>query len=118
MEFSAATIRLGVSDTTIASLYVRYGSQYICEKNDLIKIRKYYSGTVIFCGDYNAQHTMLGTAITDARRSSLLQVILHQHLVALYDGCSTFIRPDVQRSVFDLSLAPQDTDLAWCLEPD
>ncbi|XP_037577007.1 uncharacterized protein LOC119459265 [Dermacentor silvarum] len=105
-ECVAVTVRVGSTDTCVASVYVRAGKRWDTEF--IVRLCDRVGGDLVVCGDFNSHHSAWGCARDDANGRSLLESVLRAGLFVANTGSVTF----------DLSLVSERCHYVWRRSPD
>lgn len=118
IECCAVRVRLGDSDTTVASIYVRPSRPW--NPASLLTLAQRLGKDFLLCGDVNAHHTAWGSRRCCPRGQGLWDVVNQLGLSILNTGAPTFIRRAAQvvLSAIDVSLATEGCNYTWAPLPD
>ncbi|KAH7959372.1 hypothetical protein HPB49_010624 [Dermacentor silvarum] len=116
VECVAVTVRVGATDTCVASVYVRSGrrwdTEFVCRLSDRV------GGDLVVCGDFNSHHTAWGSNHIDCSGRGLLDSVLRAGLLIANTGAVTFVRRGCAGSAIDLTLVSDRCHYAWRRNPD
>ncbi|KAH7979081.1 hypothetical protein HPB49_008011 [Dermacentor silvarum] len=116
VECVAVTVRVGATDTCVASVYVRSGrrwdTEFVCRLSDRV------GGDLVVCGDFNSHHTAWGSNHIDCSGRGLLDSVLRAGLLIANTGAVTFVRSGCAGSAIDLTLVSDRCHYAWRRNPD
>ncbi|XP_037577084.1 uncharacterized protein LOC119459352 [Dermacentor silvarum] len=115
-ECVAVTVRVGPTDTSVASVYVRPGRRWDTELVGRLADR--VGGDLVMCGDFNSHHTAWGSSRDDDNGRRLLDVLLRAGLLVANIGSATFARRGCAGSAIDLSLVSERCHYIWRRSPD
>lgn len=100
-------VHLNVNNVTIASIYKP--PNVIATKRDWDNIFSQFSAPTIFCGDFNAHHSLWGCCSNNNQGNRLVDAIDGTNLVVLNDGNPTRVTSPFQLpSAVDLTLVTSD----------
>ncbi|XP_077531268.1 uncharacterized protein LOC144143377 [Haemaphysalis longicornis] len=110
MECAAMTLRMGTTDTTVASVYIR--PQKPWHAAALCQLCANLGSDAVLCGDFNAHHPAWGSHGATRRVREPLDAAITSGLHVANTGSTTFVRPcrhrgTVQQSCIDLTLVMQ-----------
>lgn len=115
MECAAVTVRMGSTDTTVASVYVRPTRPW--DATAVGRLRAHLGPDVVVCGDFNAHNSAWGSPRTTRRGRELLDATTACGLLVANTGSPTFTRPGplgtVQLSHIDVTLVSQRCAYTW-----
>lgn len=119
IEAVAVTVRMGGTDTSVASVYVRHKRfQALWDTDFVHRLVSRLHRVAVICGDFNSHHISWGCADTDRRGRDLLATIRRAGLLILNSGKETLARPGVRNSAIDLTLLGGDCVYEWKRAPD
>ncbi|KAH7973709.1 hypothetical protein HPB49_004060 [Dermacentor silvarum] len=108
VECVAVTVRVGATDTCVASVYVRSCAACLTV----------LGGDLVVCGDFNSHHTAWGSNHIDCSGRGLLDSVLRAGLLIANTGAVTFVRSGCAGSAIDLTLVSDRCHYAWRRNPD
>ncbi|KAH7946002.1 hypothetical protein HPB49_018844 [Dermacentor silvarum] len=119
VECVAVTVRVGATDTCVASVYVRSGrrwdTEFVCRLSDRVGGG---GGDLVVCRDFNSHHTAWGSNHIDCSGRGLLDSVLRAGLLNANTGAVTFVRRGCAGSAIDLTLVSDRCHYAWRRNPD
>lgn len=115
LEICAVRVRMGDTDTTVASVYVPPGVPW--DPSCLIALHSRLGKDVLICGDFNSHHRAWGNQSSTTRGKKLLDAINAAGLRFLQPTSPTFIRPG-RSSFIDLALISDACHYSWARAPD
>lgn len=119
LEAVALTVRIGSTDTSVASVYVRtsnysarWDTQFVCRLADRL------NRDAVIGGDFNSHHTSWGSGVTNHRGRDLLDAVQKAGLLVINTGSCTLARRGVSDSAIDLTLVGGTCKYEWQRAPD
>ncbi|KAK8775201.1 hypothetical protein V5799_031452, partial [Amblyomma americanum] len=116
VECVAVTVRLGGTDTTVASVYVRPGNPW--DARLIVRLTQRIKQNLLICGDFNCRHVEWGSRTSSRQGCDVLDAIRAAGLNLLNTGSPTFVRPSCTPTAIDLSVASPDCAYDWSTHPD
>ncbi|XP_070378191.1 uncharacterized protein [Dermacentor albipictus] len=116
VECVAVTVRIGTTDTCVASVYACCGGRW--DKEMVVRLSQRVRGDLVMCGDFNSHNTAWGSSHTDSSGRDLLDAIQQAGLLIANTGVITFARRGCEGSVLDLSLVSERCHYIWRRSPD
>lgn len=119
LEAVALTVRIGSTDTSVASVYVRtsnYSARW--DTNFVCRLADRLNRDAVIGGDFNSHHTSWGSGVTNHRGRDLLGAVQRAGLLVINTGSCTLARRGVSDSAIDLTLVGGTCKYEWQRAPD